>query len=307
MDKNNSYNWTFEEEESQRIDKYLAEQQEEWSRSQVQEWLTQGLVTVNDRRVKANYKLSGSDQIHVQVPVPIHTQIEPEDIPLDIRFEDKDLLVVNKPRGLVVHPAPGHYTGTLVNALLAHCQDLSGINGLLRPGIVHRIDKDTSGLLVVAKHDQSHNHLAEQFKLHSIRREYMALVHGHIAHEQGTVNAPIGRHPQKRKEMAVVSTGKPAVTHFDVLERWPEYTLLGLKLETGRTHQIRVHMQYIEHPVVGDPKYSSASSFSIDGQALHARLLGFVHPSSNENMCFEVALPEDFQNILSFLRGEERQ
>ncbi|MBE3554157.1 MAG: RluA family pseudouridine synthase, partial [Thermicanus sp.] len=259
-----------EGEEGERIDRYLAEQEEGWSRSQIQTWLKEERVTVNGAKVKANYRLSGGDEISLQIPPPTELQVEPEAIPLEIIYEDRDLVVVNKPRGMVVHPAPGNFSGTLVNALLYHCKDLSGINGILRPGIVHRIDKETSGLLVVAKSDRAHLGLTAQLKEHAMERSYLAVVNGHFPHRLGTVDAPIGRDPKDRKKMAVVLSGKRAVTHFSVLEEMPKHTLLRCRLETGRTHQIRVHMSYIGHPIVGDPKYGKGESYGMEGQALHA-------------------------------------
>lgn len=232
-------------------------------------------------------------------------QIEPEDINLDIIYEDKDVIVVNKPQEMVVHPAPGVYSGTLVNALLHHCKDLSGINGVARPGIVHRIDKDTSGILVVAKNDISHNNLAAQFKEHSISRVYMALVEGIIKDEQGTIEAPIGRHPVDRIKMAVVKDGRHAVTHYKVIERFKNHTLVECRLETGRTHQIRVHMSHIMHPLVGDPVYGyKKQRFNLKGQMLHAKLLGFIHPTTRQYVEFESELPEYFKKIIKILKNE---
>ncbi|MNJ44274.1 Ribosomal large subunit pseudouridine synthase D [compost metagenome] len=231
-------------------------------------------------------------------------EIAAEDIPLDIYFEDRDVIVVNKPRGMVVHPAPGHSSGTLVNALMAHCQDLSGINGELRPGIVHRIDKDTSGLLMAAKNDKAHASLAAQLKEHSVTRKYLALVHGNLSHDQGTVDAPIGRDPHDRKMYTVIDrNSKHAVTHFHVVERFGDYTLLELKLETGRTHQIRVHMKFIGHPLVGDPMYGRSKGIKFDGQALHAAVLGFVHPATGEYMEFTAPIPADMEDMLHSLRS----
>ncbi|HZG80970.1 MAG TPA: RluA family pseudouridine synthase, partial [Brevibacillus sp.] len=248
------YDWNIEPSDAgERVDKYITLQNEDWSRSQVQTWIKEGRVTVGGEPVKNNYKLQAEDELTLRVPPPREMAILPEPMPLDIVYEDSDVVVVNKPRGLVVHPAPGHYSGTLVNGLLAHCKDLSGINGVLRPGIVHRIDKDTSGLLMVAKNDKAHMSLAAQLKEHSVNRKYVAIVHGVIAHEMGTIEAPIGRDPKNRQQMAVVfENSKPAVTHFVVLERFKNFTLVELKLETGRTHQIRVHMKYIDHPLAGD-------------------------------------------------------
>ncbi|WP_237690630.1 RluA family pseudouridine synthase [Paenibacillus caui] len=289
----------------QRIDKYIRESlEEDVSRSQIQLWIEGGHVTVNGKIVKANYKLAADDEIAVHIPETSAVEIVPEDIPLDIYYEDSDVIVVNKPRGMVVHPAPGHASGTLVNALMHHCKDLSGINGELRPGIVHRIDKDTSGLLMAAKNDAAHSSLAGQLKEHSVTRKYFALVHGNVSHDQGTVDAPIGRDPLDRKMFTVTERGsKHAVTHFQVAERFGDYTLLELKLETGRTHQIRVHMKFIGHPLVGDPLYGRSKGMKMDGQALHAAVLGFIHPRSGEYLEFSAALPEDMEQLLLMLRG----
>lgn len=300
------YDWTIEPSDAgERIDKYISLQNEDWSRSQVQAWIKEGRVTVDGEPVKSNYKLQAEDELTLRVPPPREMAILPEPMPLDIVYEDSDVVVVNKPRGLVVHPAPGHYSGTLVNGLLAHCKDLSGINGVLRPGVVHRIDKDTSGLLMVAKNDKAHMGLAEQLKEHSVNRTYVAIVHGVIQHEMGTIEAPIGRDPKNRQQMAVVfENSKHAVTHFIVQERFKDYTLVELKLETGRTHQIRVHMKYIEHPLAGDPKYGPKQTLEINGQALHAKTLGFVHPRTGERLEFEAPLPEDLEQTIAYLRQQ---
>lgn len=287
----------------QRIDRYLTEQEEDWSRSQIQKWIKEERVLVNDKVVKANYRLQQGDAITLIIPPLVELEIEPEPIPLDIVYEDADVVVINKPRGMVVHPGPGNYSGTLVNGLLHHCKDLSGINGVMRPGIVHRIDKDTSGLLMVAKNDKAHLSLAAQLKAHSVDRKYIALVHGTFPHEIGTIDAPIGRDPKDRKKMAVVfENSKPAVTHFAILERFEKHTLVECKLETGRTHQIRVHMSYIGHPIVGDPKYGKGDTLGMDGQALHAAVLGFIHPRSGEPLLFEAPIPEDMRLVIERLR-----
>ena len=298
------YDWNVEPSDvSERIDKYITLQNEDWSRSQVQAWVKEGRVTVNGEPIKNNYKLQAEDEVTLRVPPPKEMTIEPEAMPLEIVYEDSDVVVVNKPRGLVVHPAPGHYSGTLVNGLPAHCKDLSGINGVLRPGIVHRIDKDTSGLLMVAKNDKAHVGLAEQLKEHTVDRKYVAIVHGVIPHEMGTIDAPIGRDPKNRQQMAVVfENSKPAVTHFVVLERFKEHTLVELKLETGRTHQIRVHMKYIGYPLAGDPKYGPKDTLDLDGQALHAKTLGFTHPRTGERLEFEAPLPKELIDTMQFIR-----
>ncbi|MCL6588026.1 MAG: RluA family pseudouridine synthase [Anoxybacillus sp.] len=292
-----------EEYDRERIDKVIAALNEEWSRSQVQHWLKDGLVTVNGKAVKANYKCSTGDEVTITLPEPEPLDVEPEEMNLDIYYEDADVLVVNKPRGMVVHPAPGHMRGTLVNGLLAHCKDLSGINGVLRPGIVHRIDKDTSGLLMVAKNDMAHESLVNQLVQKTVTRKYKAIVHGVIPHDYGTVDAPIGRDKHDRQSMAVVEDGKEAVTHFRVLERFSDYTFIECQLETGRTHQIRVHMKYIGYPLAGDPKYGPKKTLPIDGQALHAGVLGFVHPRTGEYLEFEAPLPSEFEQLLDSLRN----
>ncbi|ABS42085.1 RluA family pseudouridine synthase [Clostridium botulinum] len=288
-----------------RLDLYLSKIFEDKSRSYLQGIIDEGNVLVNNKEKKRNYKLKVGDNIEVNIPEPKLLQIEPEDIKLDIIYEDKDVIVVNKPQEMVVHPAPGVYSGTLVNALLHHCKDLSGINGVARPGIVHRIDKDTSGILVVAKNDISHNNLAAQFKEHSISRVYMALVEGIIKYEQGTIEAPIGRHPVDRIKMAVVKDGRHAVTHYKVIERFKNHTLVECRLETGRTHQIRVHMSHIMHPLVGDPVYGyKKQRFNLKGQMLHAKLLGFIHPTTRQYVEFESELPEYFKKIIKILKNE---
>ncbi|HCL4547424.1 RluA family pseudouridine synthase [Clostridium botulinum] len=288
-----------------RLDLYLSKIFEDKSRSYLQGIIDEGNVLVNNKKKKRNYKLKVGDNIEVNIPEPKLLEIEPEDIKLDIIYEDKDVIVVNKPQEMVVHPAPGVYSGTLVNALLNHCKDLSGINGVARPGIVHRIDKDTSGILVVAKNDISHNNLAAQFKEHSISRVYMALVEGIIKDEQGTIEAPIGRHPVDRIKMAVVKDGRHAVTHYKVIERFKNHTLVECRLETGRTHQIRVHMSHIMHPLVGDPVYGyKKQRFNLKGQMLHAKLLGFIHPTTGQYVEFESQLPEYFKKIIKILKNE---
>lgn len=298
-----SFEW--EAAEKNRIDKFVKDQLgDEYSRSMIQLWIEDGHILVNGESVKANYKLSTGDQVTLTIPEAESVEITPEDIPLDVYYEDADVIVVNKPRGMVVHPAPGHGSGTLVNALMFHCKDLSGINGELRPGIVHRIDKDTSGLLMAAKNDKAHASLAAQLKEHSVTRKYYALVHGNLSHDQGTIDAPIGRDPHDRKMYTVIEkNSKHAVTHFHVVERFGDYTLVELKLETGRTHQIRVHMKFIGHPLVGDPMYGRSKGIKMDGQALHAAVLGFVHPSSGKYIEFRAPMPEDMEMLLQSLRS----
>lgn len=295
-----------EDEIGKRIDVYIAEYKEELSRSRVQKLIENGLVTVNGKVVKSNYKLRKGDILEVEIPDPEPLEIEAEDIPLDIIYEDKDVVIVNKPQGMVVHPAPGHYSGTLVNALMYHCKDdLSGINGQMRPGIVHRIDKDTSGVLMIAKSDAAHNSLAQQLAVHSITRKYYAVVCGNIKEDRGTVDKPIGRSPKDRKKMAVVQGGRRAVTHYRVLERFGgKYTLIEAQLETGRTHQIRVHMASLGHPLLGDTVYGSEKQpFKLQGQVLHAKVLGFNHPSDGRYVEFESPLPEYFEKLLTKLRN----
>lgn len=294
------------EEAGERIDKWISGfTEEDVSRTQIQAWIRGGHVLVNGNPVKPNYKLQHEDRLVIHIPEPEELSIEPEDIALDIVYEDSDVIVVNKPRGMVVHPAPGHASGTLVNALMYHCKDLSGINGVLRPGIVHRIDKDTSGLLMAAKNDKAHASLAAQLKNHSVNRKYRAAVHGIVSHEQGTIEAPIGRDPSDRKLFTVTDrNSKHAVTHFVLLEQMKNHSLLELKLETGRTHQIRVHMKYIGHPIVGDPVYSHSKRSGIAGQALHAGVLGFEHPRSGEWLEFEAPLPDDMDKLLQRLRHQ---
>ncbi len=300
--------------EGQRLDVFLARKEElGLSRSHTQKLIRQGRVTVNGEVGKPSCRLVTGDQVVVEVPQPVSPQVKPQEIPLDIIYEDDDLLVVNKPRGMVVHPAPGHADGTLVNALLAHCDDLSGINDVRRPGIVHRLDRDTTGLLVVAKNDRSHLDLARQIKERRVEREYLALVHGSVPVASGLVEAPVGRHPVHRKKMAVTWSGKPAVTKFWVLERFDGvYSLVRARLGTGRTHQIRVHMAYIGHPVVGDPVYGPKGHrrepFSLKGQALHAQRISFCHPATGERLEFEAPLPEDMKEAIAALRaGKERE
>ena len=291
-----------EEQKSERIDKFVAEINSEWSRSQVQQWIKDDVVTVNGKSVKVNYKVKENDEITVTIPDPEELDIQAEDMSLEIYYEDADVLVVNKPRGMVVHPAPGHTSGTLVNGLMHHCTDLSGINGVMRPGIVHRIDKDTSGLLMVAKNDVAHESLVNQLVAKTVTRRYKAIVHGVIPHDKGTIDAPIGRDKKERQSMTVDENGKNAVTHFQVLERFKDFTLVECRLETGRTHQIRVHMKYIGYPLAGDPKYGPKKTLDMNGQALHAGILGFDHPRTGEYIQFEAPIPEVFEETLNILR-----
>ena len=292
------------EEEGQRIDKYLSTMIESKSRSFVQGLIDEKKVKANGKVIKSNYKVKKDDFIEVEVPEPVELNVSAEEMNLDIVYEDEDVLVVNKEKGIVVHPAPGNYTGTLVNGILHHCSDLSGINGVIRPGIVHRIDKDTSGILVIAKNDEAHNDLAAQFKEHSIKREYYALVEGKFSKVEGTIDKPISRDKKERIKMAVNSDGKRAVTHYEVLEQYNKgLSLVKCTLETGRTHQIRVHMASIGHPLVGDLVYGyKRQKFNIEGQALHAKTLGFIHPRTKEYMEFTSELPNYFKDLLEKLR-----
>ena len=293
-----------EELAGDRIDKFLSEQCEELSRSFIQKLLKSGEVFVGQKPVKASYKVSEGDVITFEVPEAVEPEIVAEDIPLDIVYEDHDVILVNKPKGMVVHPAAGHYSGTLVNALMFHCKDdLSGINGVLRPGIVHRIDMDTTGVLIACKNDLAHNSIAEQLKEHSITRRYQAIVHGVLKQDEGTVDAPIGRHPQDRKKMCInQQNGKHAVTHYKVLKRFDKFTHIECRLETGRTHQIRVHMTSLGHPLLGDAVYGPAKSpHKLQGQTLHAGILGFVHPRTGEYMEYSAPLPEYFERLLNIL------
>ncbi len=297
------------EEPVQRLDKWLSAQLPQMTRSAIQNLIASGMVTKNGTPLLKSARLVPGESVTVTIPDVEQPEIRPEEIPLDVVFEDKDLLVVNKPKGMVVHPAPGNQEGTLVNALLFHCGDsLSGINGVARPGIVHRIDKDTSGLLIVAKNDFSHVRLAEQIKAHSFTRAYQAVVYGNIKEEKGTVDKPIGRHPTERKKMAVLlhsPSARRAVTHFEVVERFPGFTWLQLRLETGRTHQIRVHMASLGHPVAGDPVYGPKKVIaSLHGQCLHAGMIGFVHPRTGEYLEFTAPLPPYFVEFLHRLRAD---
>lgn len=290
--------------EGVRVDKYLGEILPDISRSYIQKLLKSQHILVNKCVCKANYKVKTDDIINVDIPEPLEANIVAEDIPLDIIYEDDDILIVNKPKDMVVHPAPGHYTGTLVNALMYHCRDnLSEINGVLRPGIVHRIDKDTTGALIVCKNDYSHNFVAEQLKVHSITRKYVAIVNGVISDDEDTIDAPIGRHEVNRKKMSInYKNGKNAVTHYKVLKRFKKYTYIECQLETGRTHQIRVHMSSINHSILGDELYNNNKCpFKLQGQTLHAKTIGFIHPTTKKYVEFEAPLPEYFKHLLEIL------
>lgn len=296
---------TVVEMQNGRLDKVCSEIFPDYSRSQIKQLLDGGNITVNGKTEKAKYKVKSGDVIRLEEPETRTLELRPENIPLDIVYEDDDVIVINKPQGMVVHPAPGHDEHTLVNALLYHCP-LSTINGTFRPGIVHRIDKDTSGLLMVAKNDKAHRSLAKQLKDKTNIREYVALVHGRIAEDEGTINAPIGRSLKDRKKQAVVKDGRNAVTHFEVLKRYRDYTFVKCILETGRTHQIRVHMKYIGHPLVGDPLYGPKKTIKGNGQFLHAGKLGFVHPTTGKLLIFEAPLPKIFQECLEKLDKTNR-
>lgn len=288
-------------EKEERVDSWLARHMEGITRSHIQKLVRNGNVSINGTCVRNNYRLKNGDEISVELPEPESSGIRPENIPIDILYEDDDIVLINKPKGMVVHPAAGHYEGTLVNALMYHCgSNLSGINGVLRPGIVHRIDKDTTGVIIACKNDAAHNGIAAQLKEHSINRRYRAIVCGVIREDSGTVDSPIGRDPKDRKKMKCgIADGKRAVTHYRVLERFREYTYIECRLETGRTHQIRVHMSSIGHPVLGDKIYGpSRCPFELQGQTLHAMVLGFLHPVTGEYLEFEAPLPDYFKQLL---------
>ena len=298
--------FTISEQKGIRIDKVIAEYEQDLTRSYIQKIIKEGNVSVNGKVVKANYKVEEKDEVTLLIPAPVELDILPEKMDLDILYEDDDIIVLNKDKGVVVHPAAGHYSGTIVNGLLYHCKDqLSGINGIMRPGIVHRIDMNTTGVIVVCKNDKAHNCIAEQLKEHSITRKYNALVYHCFKQENGTVDAPIGRHPIDRKKMSINErNGKRAVTHYKVLENLQgKYAHIECQLETGRTHQIRVHMASIQHPLLGDDVYGpSKSNFKLQGQALHARVLGFIHPTTKKYVEFEAPLPDYFQELLRKLQ-----
>lgn len=296
------------EEENIRIDRYLSSHSD-LSRSFIQKLSEEGKITVNGKVVKSSYKVSLNDEIHVEVPEMENLETKPENIPLDILYEDGDLIVINKPKGMVVHPASGIFTGTLVNALLYHCKDLSGINGVLRPGIVHRIDKDTTGCIIACKNDFTHVEIAKQLETKTCHREYRAIVMGNIVHDNGMIDAPIGRDARDRQKMTVTDKGsRDARTHFQVLERFGKSTYIECALETGRTHQIRVHMKYINHPVMGDEKYGKKCPYmNTNGQVLHAYKITFVHPRTQKEMTIEAPLPDYFNELLDILRKESEQ
>lgn len=296
------FSFVVSDQESGRLDKVVTNHYPDLTRSKIQNLIKQEQILVNQAPTTNRYKVSENDVIDVTLPDPVEVSVKPEKMNLDVVFEDDDVIVVNKPQGMVVHPAPGHENGTLVNGLLDHAP-LATVNGELRPGIVHRIDKDTSGLLMVAKNDQAMLSLSAQLKAKTNQRKYLAIVHGNFKEEAGTINAPIGRSKKDRKKMAIVEDGRPAVTHFKVLERFTDYTLIECELETGRTHQIRVHLKYIGHPVAGDPLYGPRNTLKGNGQFLHAKLLGFKHPRTGEELVFEVDPPQIFQDTLSKLRG----
>ncbi|CEH35456.1 RluA family pseudouridine synthase [Romboutsia lituseburensis] len=293
-----------EDEEGDRLDVYLSSQLGDMSRSYIQKIIKDKKVKVNGKEEKAKYLVKEDDKVIIEIPAPKLLEVLPQDIPIDIVYEDTDILIINKPQDMVVHPAPGNYENTLVNAIIYHCKDkLSSINGVIRPGIVHRIDKDTSGLLMIAKNNNSHNSLAEQLKDHSITREYEFICHGVVKEDKITVNKPIGRNPKDRLKMAVVPGGKNAVTHFEVVQRFENFTHMRARLETGRTHQIRVHALSINHPLLGDPVYGPKNNkFKTNGQTLHAKKLGFIHPSKNEYIEFDSELPNYFKDIINKLK-----
>ena len=293
------------EDKGSRIDKFLSSKFEGKSRSFIQGLIEEESILVNEKKVKSNYKLKEKDVITVKMKEPKELEVEAENIPIEIIYEDKDIIVVNKPKGMVVHPAPGNYNGTLVNTLLYHCKDLSSINGVIRPGIVHRIDKDTTGILVVAKNDDAHNKLSDQLKEHTVKREYYALVEGRIKADTGTIDRPLARSKRDRLKISITEDGKRAVTHFEVIERFKNTTLVKCVLETGRTHQIRVHMTSIGYPLVGDPVYGfKKGKFKCEGQMLHAKTLGFIHPRTNEYIEFTSELPENYKILIENLRKD---
>ncbi|SFU57322.1 RluA family pseudouridine synthase [Alicyclobacillus macrosporangiidus] len=298
--------WVEADDDGARLDRWLTESLQDLgydvSRSQVQDWLAEGRVRADRTRLKASDRVQAGEGYEVDIPDPEPIVLAGEDIPLNVVHEDDDVVVIDKPRGLVVHPAAGHWQGTLVNALIGRGTRLSSLGGDFRPGVVHRIDKDTSGLLVLAKSDRAYHSLAAQLRAHSVQREYLAIAHGRLTHDRGLIDAPIGRDPKNRQRMAVTEGGKPAITHFEVVERFERYTYLRLRLETGRTHQIRVHLAYTGHPLAGDPVYGPRHTLPIEGQALHAHTLGFVHPATQIWLSFTSPLPADMAGLLSRLR-----
>ena len=295
-------------ENQKRLDQYLAQKQNDLSRTMIKKLIEEGQITVNGKNVKTSYTVQAGDTIKIIVPEAKETKLEAQEIPLDIVYEDKDIIVVNKPKGMVVHPAVGNPDGTLVNAIMAHCKEnLSGISGELRPGIVHRLDKDTSGLLIVAKNDKAHIAISNQIQNREVKKVYLALVRGNVPEDEATIDMPIGRSTKDRKKMAVTKNGKNAITHFKVLERFGNYTFLEVRIETGRTHQIRVHMSEIGHPVVGDMVYSNGKNeFGVEGQMLHAKSLTFKHPTTGKLLNLEAPLPEYFEDVLNLLRKEKK-
>ncbi len=296
------------ENDNKRIDAYLSEKLEDTSRVTIQRLIANAKVLVNGKTVKASYKVQVGDTIQVEEEIPVEISLKAQNIPVDIIYEDQDIIVVNKPKGMVVHPANGNPDGTLVNAIMAICKDsLSGIGGEIRPGIVHRLDKDTSGIIIVAKNDKAHIHLSEQIKEHQVKKTYIALVRGIVKENEATINMPIGRSEKDRKKMAVTKKGKEAITHFKVIQRYDKYTLLQVNIETGRTHQIRVHLSQIGYPIVGDEVYSNGKNeWNVKGQCLHAKSLEFTHPITGEKMYLEAKLPEYFENILKDLENRKR-
>ena len=294
-----------ENDDGIRIDKCISDKYEELSRSYIQKIIKDGNVLINGIGCKPSTVVIEYDEVKMITPEAVIPEILPQDIPLDILYEDNDVIIVNKPKGMVVHPAPGHYDGTLVNALMYHCKDLSGINGVLRPGIVHRIDRDTTGSIIVCKNDVAHESIAKQLKEHSIERKYIAIIHGNNIDDNGRIDAPIGRSSNDRKKMAVVFGGKNAVTNYSVLERFDGYALVECKLETGRTHQIRVHMSHINHPILGDEVYCNYKSpFKLNGQCLHAMTLGFTHPVTGERIVINAPIPEYMDKLINILRNK---
>ena len=296
------------ENDNKRIDAYLSEKLEDTSRVTIQRLIANAKVLVNGKTVKASYKVQVGDTLQVEEEIPVEISLKAQNIPVDIIYEDQDIIVVNKPKGMVVHPANGNPDGTLVNAIMAICKDsLSGIGGEIRPGIVHRLDKDTSGIIIVAKNDKAHIHLSEQIKEHQVKKTYIALVRGIVKENEATINMPIGRSEKDRKKMAVTKKGKEAITHFKVIQRYDKYTLLQVNIETGRTHQIRVHLSQIGYPIVGDEVYSNGKNeWNVKGQCLHAKSLEFTHPITGEKMYLEAKLPEYFENILKDLENRKR-